>query len=129
MEIKINKDNRTILSSELLNENTLLVVSKEKDKDPAVSVCYMDKEQLKEDIITELDERTSIERTERIIAVFKEVTCLGIPRPLISTIYDLRYHKFVGQDMLNAVYKIRTREEPKVKQLVNKGGFLTWQTM
>lgn len=129
MELKITKDSRTVLSSELLNENTLLVVSKEKDKNPKVSVCYINKKQLKEDVIAELDERTSIERTERIVAVFKEVTCLGIPRLGISTIYDFRYHKFVGQDMLNTVYKIRTREDQKVKQLVNKGGLLTWQTM
>ncbi len=129
METKINKDNRTILSSELLNENTLLVVSKNDDQNPMVSVCYMEKDRLKEDLITSLDERTSIEQNDRMVAVFKEVTCLGIPRPMISKIYDLRYHKFVGEDMLNTVYKIRTKDDPKIKQLVNEGGLLTWQTM
>lgn len=129
MKTKISKDNRTILSSELLNENTLLVVSKKEDQKPTVSVCYMQEDKLKEDIITSLDERTSLEQNDRMVAVFKDVTCLGIKRPMLGVIYDLRYHKFVGSDMLDTVYKIRTKEDPKVKQLVNKGGLLTWQTM
>ena len=129
MKININQDNRTILSSELLTENSLLVISKKSDNSPAVSICYEEKDELKEDIISEFDEKTTVEKTERIIAIFKEVTCLGIPRPMLSKIYDLHYHKFVRDDMLHTVYKLRTKENPKVKQLLNKGGLITWQTM
>ena len=129
MKININQDNRTILSSELLTENSLLVISKKSDNSPAVSICYEEKDELKEDIISEFDEKTTVEKTERIIAIFKEVTCLGIPRPMLSKIYDLHYHKFVRSDMLHTVYKIRTKENPKVKQLLNKGGLITWQKM
>ena len=129
MKININQDNRTILSSELLTENSLLVISKKSDNSPVVSICYEEKDELKEDIISEFDEKTTVEKTERIIAIFKEVTCLGIPRPMLSKIYDLHYHKFVRSDMLHTVYKIRTKENPKVKQLLNKGGLITWQTM
>ena len=129
MKININQDNRTILSSELLTENSLLVISKKSDNSPVVSICYEEKDELKEDIISEFDEKTTVEKTERIIAIFKEVTCLGIPRPMLSKIYDLHYHKFVRSDMLHTVYKIRTKENPKVKQLLNKGGLITWQKM
>lgn len=129
MQTKISKDDRTILSSELLTENSLLVISKKDDNKPSISICYEEKDELKEDTISELDERTTVERTNRIIAVFKEVTCLGIPRPMLSKIYDLHYHKFVRSDMLHTVYKIRTKENPKVKQLLNKGGLITWQKM
>ena len=129
MKININQDNRTILSSELLTENSLLVISKKSDNSPAVSICYEEKDELKEDIISEFDEKTTVEKTERIIAIFKEVTWLGIPRPMLSKIYDLHYHKFVRDDMLHTVYKLRTKENPKVKQLLNKGGLITWQTM
>lgn len=129
MQTKISKDDRTILSSELLTENSLLVISKKDDNKPSISICYEEKDELKEDTISELDERTTVERTDRIIAVFKEVTCLGIPRPMLSKIYDLHYHKFVRSDMLHTVYKIRTKENPKVKQLLNKGGLITWQKM
>lgn len=129
MQTKISKDDRTILSSELLTGNSLLVISKKDDNKPFISICYEEKDELKEDTISELDERTTIERTDRIIAVFKEVTCLGIPRPMLSKIYDLHYHKFVRSDMLHTVYKIRTKENPKVKQLLNKGGLITWQKM
>lgn len=129
MKININQDNRTILSSELLTENSLLVISKKSDNSPVVSICYEEKDELKEDIISEFDEKTTVEKTERIIAIFKEVTCLGIPRPMLSKIYDLHYHKFVRDDMLHTVYKLRTKENPKVKQLLNKGGLITWQTM
>ena len=129
MKININQDNRTILSSELLTENSLLVISKKFDNSPVVSICYEEKDELKEDIISEFDEKTTVEKTERIIAIFKEVTCLGIPRPMLSKIYDLHYHKFVRDDMLHTVYKLRTKENPKVKQLLNKGGLITWQTM
>lgn len=129
MRININQDNRTILSSELLTENSLLVISKKSDNSPVVSICYEEKDELKEDIISEFDEKTTVEKTERIIAIFKEVTCLGIPRPMLSKIYDLHYHKFVRDDMLHTVYKLRTKENPKVKQLLNKGGLITWQTM
>ena len=129
MQTKISKDDRTILSSELLTENSLLVISKKDDNKSSISICYEEKDELKEDTISELDERTTVERTNRIIAVFKEVTCLGIPRPVLSKIYDLHYHKFVRSDMLHTVYKIRTKENPKVKQLLNKGGLITWQKM
>ena len=129
MQTKISKDDRTILSSELLTENSLLVISKKGDNKPSISICYEEKDELKEDTISELDERTTVERTDRIIAVFKEVTCLGIPRPMLSKIYDLHYHKFVRDDMLHTVYKLRTKENPKVKQLLNKGGLITWQKM
>ena len=129
MQTKISKDDRTILSSELLTENSLLVISKKDDNKPSISICYEEKDELKEDTISELDERTTVERTNRIIAVFKEVTCLGIPRPMLSKIYDLHYHKFVRSDMLQTVYKLRTKENPKVKQLLNKGGLITWQKM
>ena len=129
MQTKISKDDRTILSSELLTENSLLVISKKDDNKPSISICYEEKDELKEDTISELDERTTVEKTDRIIAVFKEVTCLGIPRPMLSKIYDLHYHKFVRSDMLHTVYKIRTKENPKVKQLLNKGGLITWQKM
>ena len=129
MKININQDNRTILSSELLTENSLLVISKKSDNSPVVSICYEEKDELKEDIISEFDEKTTVEKTERIIAIFKEVTCLGIPRPMLSKIYDLHYHKFVRDDMLHTVYKLRTKENTKVKQLLNKGGLITWQTM
>ena len=129
MQTKISKDDRIILSSELLTENSLLVISKKDDNKPSISICYEEKDELKEDTISELDERTTVERTNRIIAVFKEVTCLGIPRPMLSKIYDLHYHKFVRSDMLHTVYKIRTKENPKVKQLLNKGGLITWQKM
>ena len=129
MKINFNQDNRTILSSELLTENSLLVISKKSDNSPVISICYEEKDELKEDMISEFDERTTVEKTDRIIAIFKEVTCLGIPRPMLSKIYDLHYHKFVRSDMLQTVYKLRTKENPKVKQLLNKGGLITWQKM
>ena len=129
MKTNINQDNRTILSSELLTENSLLVISKKSDNSPVISICYEEKDELKEDMISEFDEKTTVEKTDRIIAIFKEVTCLGIPRPMLSKIYDLHYHKFVRSDMLHTVYKIRTKENPKVKQLLNKGGLITWQKM
>lgn len=64
-----------------------------------------------------------------MIAVFKETNYLGIKIQFISKVYDLSYHKFVGEDMLNSIYDIRTKDDPKVKQLLNKGGILTWQTI
>ena len=99
------------------------------DHDEIEEVKWISFDELKEDIISELDEKTTVEKTERIIAIFKEVTCLGIPRPMLSKIYDLHYHKFVRDDMLHTVYQIRTKENPKVKQLLNKGGLITWQKM
>lgn len=86
-------------------------------------------ESLKEAEIAQIDDKTLIEYNDRIVTVLKKVTRLGIQKTLISAIYDYKYHQFVGQDLLNTVYQIRTKDAPKVKQLVDKGGHLIWQTM
>ena len=133
MEKERSKNNRTIISSELLSDNTLLLISRENEGNTLVSICYManeySKKFLKEDLIAKLDGKTFIKRNDQMIAVFKETNYLGIKIQFISKVYDLSYHKFVGEDMLNAIYDIRTKDDPKVKQLLNKGGILTWQTI
>ena len=62
---------RNIISSELLNDNSLLITSSdENDEYPTVSVRYIDKDVIKEDRIATLLPTIAIQHNESMIAVF-----------------------------------------------------------
>ena len=110
---------REIISTELLSENALLVVSKNKNENiPVVSVCYVEDSSIKEAKVAELTEKVEIEYNERIVAVFNQITCLGIPRRGIVSLFDLKYNEFVNTDFLRIAYNTRTNHGEEVKQLV-----------
>lgn len=94
---------RQILSTELLNDNALLVLSK-KTNFPytMLSVCYVDEEKnsLVEDRICCYEDASSIEYNDRMVAV-------NYPNGNPRQIYDLEHKEFVTGDFLSIVYNSR----------------------
>lgn len=110
---------REIIRTELLNENALLVISKNKNEDiPVASVRYVESSSIKEAKVAELTDRVEIEYNERMVAVFNQVTCLGIPRRGIVSLFDLKHNEFVNSDFLRIAYNLRTGHGETAKQLV-----------
>lgn len=105
---------RTIVSSELLNENSLLVVS-QYGKVPFLeaSVVYVENEAIHEDIIGKVEDSTIIEYNDNMVAVRRKQDEPGV-RSLI-TVYDLEYHSFVENDFLEEVYN---SDKDGIKQLI-----------
>lgn len=104
---------RQILSTELLNDNALLVLSK-KPNFPytTLSVCYIEEEKnaLVEDRICFYEDASSVEYNDRMVAV----TYPNGTKP--RQIYDLEHKEFVTGDFLTVVYNSRINK----KQFVYK---------
>ena len=106
---------RQILSTELLNDNALLVFSKKTALNfqyDVLSVCYVDetKDAIIEDEICQYNENLRVEYNDRMVAVF-------IPDLFTPTkVYDLEHKDFVTGDFLSTVYDRETNK----KQFVYK---------
>lgn len=103
MEKTIKKElDKEILNSELLNDNSLIVVSKEENKEyPTVAIRYIENDSIKEDRIATLLPNIMIQHNDNIVAVF--ITKKDEEDTLI-TVYDLDYHTYVENDFLKTVY-------------------------
>lgn len=104
---------RTFISSEFLNENSLLVMSKEeKDEYPTLSVRYVERDTIKEDRIATLLPTISVQHNDSVIGVF--ITCPSRTDALI-TVYDLDDHTYVENDFLRTVYDSKTANKKPVQ--------------
>lgn len=118
----MNKENGasngpTILSTEYLNENSILVVSKSpSDEYNTVSVRYLEDEETKEDRIAFMKEDISIEYNERMVAVFKK-PAQRFRKPKLVAVYDATRHEFGSEEMLRLDYYSLSYEGINVRQL------------
>lgn len=95
---------RQILSTELLNDNALLVLSKKRHFPYTIlSVCYIEegKNSLVEDRICLYENASRIEYNDRMVAVFS----LDVTKPF--QVYDLEHKEFATGDFLTTVYNSR----------------------
>lgn len=108
---------RTEISTEILDFNTLLVVSKREDEEyPLVSVKYMDNDKPRETFIARLTPDTLLEYNDRMVAVSLPSGRV-FKRRRVETIYDVKKHDFISREVLNLTYSALTYEGSKVKQL------------
>ncbi len=111
---------RQVIRTELLDDKTLLVVSKsEEDKYPVVSVKYMENNQPHERNIAHLTPETIIRHNDRMVAILLPSGKV-IKKPKVVSIYDVRKHDFTSQELLRMDYEIFSKSGAKVKQLINK---------
>lgn len=111
---------RKVIRTELLDDKTLLVVSKcDEDKYPIVSVKYMENNQTHERDIAHLTPETIIRHNDRMVAILLPSGRV-IKKPKVVSIYDVRKHDFTSQELLRMDYEIFSQSGAKVKQLINK---------
>ena len=109
-----------ILSTEILDSKTLLVVSKnEEETYPIVSVKYMLEDKPHETPIATLTPETIVRYNDQMVAVFLPKGKV-IKKPTLVTVYSVARHDFVGNDLLRMDYEVLSTTGVKVKQLRNK---------
>ena len=108
---------RKIICSELLNENSLLVVSKgENDANPILSVRYVEQDVIKEDEIASFIPTMLFQYNERVIGVFVQNATDEINNSL-DIVYDLEKHALVEHDLQNSVYYSRANEDKPMQYI------------
>lgn len=108
---------RTVVSSELLNENSLLIVSEYKGKYcyQEASIVYVDHDAIHEDTIGVLSEISRIEYNENIVAVHGQSS--DSSNMQLVSVYDLERHIFEEKPFIAMLYDA---EKNSVKQLLKK---------
>lgn len=97
MEQENNADKkRELISNWLLNENTLLVVSKAEDEEyPTVSIRYQKYGEVRHKDLAILTPDVRVEHNEKMIALFKKKGKV-VPRFKLVSVYDAICQEFVG---------------------------------
>lgn len=107
----------TVLSTEYLNENSILVVCNDpKEEYHTVSVRYLEDDKTREDRIALMRDDISIEYNERMVAVFKK-SAQRFRKPKLIAVYDAIRHEFGSDEMLRLDYYAFSCEGINVKQL------------
>lgn len=110
----------SLLSTILLDKDTLLVVEKNNSSDyPIVAVRYLSACKTYENQITALTEDTIVEYNDLMVAVF-ERTSKVFKKPKLVALYDVERHAFGSQELLKLDYGALSHDGYKVKQL-NRG--------
>ena len=114
---KEKKSYRKIIKTDLLDEQTLLVIRKaDTEEYPTVSVKYMENNQSQETDIATLTPDAMIHYNEQMVAVFYPSGRL-FKKNLISTIYDVKRHDFASNELMQLNYDVMARRGGKVKRL------------
>lgn len=114
------KSYRKIIKTELLDEQTLLVVSKSDTEEyPTVSVKYMEDNQPKETDIAQLTPDAMIHYNEQMVAVLYPSGRV-FKKKRISTIYDVKRHDFASSELMQLSYEAMVHNGGKVKRLGEK---------
>ena len=120
MTNKQEKSYRKIIKTDLLDEQTLLVVSKKDTEEyPTISVKYMENNTPKETDIAKLTPDAIIHYNEQMVAVFYPSGRV-FKKNRIATIYDVKRHDFASSELMQLNYATMARTGGKVKQLGQK---------
>lgn len=113
------KNQKTVLYSELLNENSLLVISKEDiDEYPCLSIHYEYNELIYEVFIASLTPEVAVQYNDKVVAIFINNN-QSVRRQNLSTLYDLEHHEFVENHFIHLYYDVETKNGAKVKHLMH----------
>ena len=112
-----SEKDRNILSSELLNENTLLVISKADEEEfPRVSIKYEKYDEVRSKDLVTLTPDVKVEHNDQMIAIFcKEGKVLK--KYKLASVYDIRIHEYVGTSNMHLHYEATKYQGAKVKKL------------
>ncbi len=120
MTKETNKSYRKIIKTDLLDEQTILVISKaDTEEYPTVSVKYIENNQSQETDIATLTPDAMIHYNEQMVAVFYPSGRV-FRKKRISTIYDVKRHDFAGTDFMQLNYEVMARNGGRVKRLGEK---------
>ena len=96
METENDTDNDKIISNWLLNENTLLMISKEENEEyPIVSIRYEKFGEVHQKDLAILTPDSKVEYNEKMIAIFKRKNKVVSKFKLIS-VYDTISQEYIG---------------------------------
>ena len=108
---------RQIISSELLNENSLLVISKsEEDEYPKAQLTYEKYGEVHTKTLARLTPDVKIEHNDKMIAIFQKKGKV-LKRHRLVSVYDLSIQDFVGTSNMYLHYDCYKYEGAKVKTL------------
>ena len=110
---------RKVISTELLNENTLLVISKADEEEfPRVSIKYEKYNEVRSKDLVTLTPDVKVEHNDQMIAIFcKEGKVLK--KYKLASVYDIRIHEYVGTSNMHLHYEASKYQGAKVKRLVS----------
>ena len=102
---------RKIFTTKLLNENALLLISKNSNEtNSTASVRYIEDDCIKETIIAELTpSTTAVEFNDMMVAVFKKEDESSDDFQL-TAVYDLEHYEFVENDFIKIIYDCKAKE-------------------
>ena len=107
---------RKTMSSQLLNENSLLVVSKSiSDPIPVASVRYIEDDCIKESGIAHLIPGTIVRYNEKILGTF--IPNYSGNGETLTTAYNLETHEFVENDLLKTIYYSKINDEKPMQYI------------
>lgn len=109
---------RKIISTEFLNENTLLVISKADEEEyPRVSVRYEKYGEVHSKVLAVLKPEVKIEHNDQMVALFYKQGKM-LKRHKLVSVYDTQIHEFVGTSNMHLHYDCSKYQGAKVKTLV-----------
>lgn len=108
---------RNILSSELLNETSLLIISQgDNEEYPSVSLRYEKYGEVREKVFAQLTPDVRVEHNDQMIAIFHKKG-KGLKRFKLVSVYDMTIHEFVGTSNMHLHYEATKYQGAKVKKL------------
>ena len=109
---------RKVISTELLNENTLLVISKADEEEfPRVSIKYEKYDEVRSKDLVTLTPDVKVEHNDQMIAIFYKEGKILKQHKLVS-VYDIRIHEYIGTSNMHLHYEASKYQGAKVKKLV-----------